>query len=108
MLLNKRAMSPRRPEMPTVEQVAGTGHASQHSFGAAGLAAGRNRRQESDASGGSSISINQPPPQLRQRRPSRAMSFTARREAPLLTYDDMEGSFPRYPPAHSIQLRPED
>lgn len=93
VLLSHRALSPHRPELPTVDQLAGTGYATGNSFGAEA--------------------------QIRKRRPSfmrrrasmlraRVLSFTEQMDEAQLTHKDMEGQFPRFPAAHTIQLRPED
>mgnify|MGYP000630685443 CR=1 FL=1 len=92
VLLDKRALQPRRPDIPTVDEVAGTGAASFHSFG------GRHHAQDREQRFSKSNS------HIRQR----AMSFTSHAVEPVLSHKDMEGTFPRFPPAHSIQLRPED
>ena len=92
ILLSKRALTPRRPDLPSVNQLAGTGYASGSFFGASAHAHQRRRHT--------------PEATLR----SRVMSFTDHIGAPPLTYDDIYASYPRFPSADSISrtLRPED
>lgn len=80
VLLYRSVFFPRQPKLPDLEELGGTGFAS----GLLGFGVK-----------GKSLT-------------GAVLSFTEAGRDPVLSYEDMEGHFPRFPPAHTIRLSPED